>query len=161
MARRAVGGDAVAEHDGMITVVVGRDHGGKATDIGCNAGDEQVVYAGPPENAVQVRGVERTLARLVEHKLARERRQFIDDGVPFLAAVDRQIDRMVGDQIAKTFADVAQSVASPSTPSTSSPPARMAARPSAGNSQISRVMARPPVCTRIMAGWRSRMDHSR
>ena len=83
---RKVRADAVLRHQAVVAAVVGLAHGGVDADLGGDAGHDELRDAAILENGVQIGGEEGALARLVDHRLARQRVQLGDDVVSGLAA---------------------------------------------------------------------------
>ena len=83
---REIGPAAVGQHDAAIAAVVGLAHGGVDADFGGDAGDDQIVDAAILQREIEIGGVERALAGLVDHRLAVDRIKLGDDVVAGLAA---------------------------------------------------------------------------
>ena len=81
-----VGGAAIRQHDAAIAAVVGLAHRGVDADLGGDAADQQILDAVFLQHVAEFGGVERALARLVDHDLAVERIQLGNDVVAGLAA---------------------------------------------------------------------------
>ena len=81
-----VGCAAICQHHAAIAAVVGLAHGGVDADLGGDAADQQILDAVALQHIAELGGVERALARLVDHDLAVERIQFGNDVVAGLAA---------------------------------------------------------------------------
>ena len=81
-----VGCAAVRQHHAAIAAVVGFAHGGVDADLGGDAADQQILDAVALQHVAEFGGVERALARLVDHDLAVERIQLGNDVVAGLAA---------------------------------------------------------------------------
>ena len=80
------GAGAVLEDQALEAAIVGLAHRGVHADIGGDAGEHEIVDAARAQHQLEIRGTERTLARLVDHRFARCRRQLGDDLPPRLAA---------------------------------------------------------------------------
>ena len=65
-----VGGDAVLEHQAVVAAVVGLAHRGVDADLGGDAADDELCDAAAAQDGVEVGGVERALAGLVDDRLA-------------------------------------------------------------------------------------------
>ena len=81
-----VGCAAIRQHHAAIAAVVGFAHRGVDADLGGDAADQQILDAVALQHVAEFGGVERALARLVDHDLAVERIQFGNDVVAGLAA---------------------------------------------------------------------------
>ena len=105
----AVGGAAaILEQQALEAAVVGLAHGGVDADVGGDAGEHQIVDAALAHDQLEVGGAERALARLVDHGLARQRRQFGDD---FPARLAAHQDAPARARIADPGADLARAPA--------------------------------------------------
>ena len=83
---REVGAGAVFRDEAFISPVIRFPDGGVDADFRGHPRDDQLSDATVLQDGVQVGGVEGSLARLVDHRLQRQRIQFRDDVVPGLAA---------------------------------------------------------------------------
>ena len=81
-----VGCAAIRQHHAAIAAVVGFAHRGVDADLGGDAADQQILDAVALQHVAELGGVERALARLVDHDLAVERIQFGNDVVAGFAA---------------------------------------------------------------------------
>ncbi len=83
---REVGAGAVRQHQALEAAVVGLADGGVHAHLGGDAADDQARDPVVAEDQLEVGRVERALAGLVEHDLARQRRDRVDDVVALLPA---------------------------------------------------------------------------
>jgi hypothetical protein len=83
---RKVRAAAVAGHDAPVAAVVGLPHRGVHADFRGHSAHDEGLDVTVLEDPVQIRGVERALARLVHHRLARLRVERGHDVVADLAA---------------------------------------------------------------------------
>ena len=82
-----VGGTAaVLKYQALKATIVGFAQGGMYTDIGSDAGQNQVSDAAGTQNKLQIGGVERAFAGFINDHFSRQRRQFRDDFPTRLAA---------------------------------------------------------------------------
>ena len=70
MELREIGATAVFEHEAVVAAVVGFPHRGVDADLRRHAGDDELLDVLVLQDGVQVGGVERALARLVDDRLA-------------------------------------------------------------------------------------------
>ena len=82
---REIGTHAVGQHEAAEAAVVGFAHRGVDADFGGDAADDELLDAAVAQDQLEVGGVERALARLVDHRLAGDRVELRDDVVPGLA----------------------------------------------------------------------------
>src|SRR5215831_15389579 len=80
-----VRGDAVLQDEAVVSAIVGLAHGGVYAHFGSDPAHHEVADAAMFEDAVEVRGVEGALTRLVHHRLPRLRIELLYDVVPLLA----------------------------------------------------------------------------
>ena len=73
--------DAVAQHDALVAAVVRLAHRRVHAHLERHAADDQRLDAAIEQDLVQVGGVKRALARLVDDRLARDRVELVDDVV--------------------------------------------------------------------------------
>ena len=93
--------DAIGYDQALVSAVVGLAGRGVHAHLGGDAGDEQLGDPRLGEDVLQLGGVERALARLVDDDLALDRGELVDDVVAVLAA----------DQDAAVLAGVADALA--------------------------------------------------
>ena len=67
---REIGADAIFEHQTVVAAVVGFAHRGVDADLRRDAGDNELLDAPVLQDGVQVGGVKRALAGLVDDRLA-------------------------------------------------------------------------------------------
>ena len=75
-----------AGHQDLVAPVVRLAHGGVHADLGGDAGDDQAGDVVGLQDRLQVGGIERPFARLVDHDLSVGGRQLVDDVVSVLTA---------------------------------------------------------------------------
>ena len=97
------GAAAVLQQQALEAAVVGLAHGRVHADVGGDAGEDDVVDAARAQDQLEVGGAERALARLVDDRLARQRRELGDDLPARLAAHQ---DAAAGPGIADAGADL-------------------------------------------------------
>lgn len=97
---RKVGSAAVRQHDAAVAAVIGLAHRGVDADFRGDAGDQQVFDAAIGKDQAEIGGVERALARLVDHGLARNGIKRVDDVVAGFALNENAAHRA---RIANTF----------------------------------------------------------
>jgi hypothetical protein len=83
---REVGCAAVGQHHAAIAAIVGLAHRGVDADLGSDAAHQQIFDAVLLQHVAEFGGVERALARFVDHHLIVERVEFGNDVVAGLAA---------------------------------------------------------------------------
>ena len=69
---REIGADTVRGDEAVESAVVGLAHSGVHSDLSGQAGDDELGNAEVLQNGVEIGGEECALARLVDHRLARE-----------------------------------------------------------------------------------------
>ena len=65
-----IGADAVFEHEAVVAAVVSLPHRGVDADLGRHPGDDELLHVPVLQDGVQIGGVERALAGLVDDRLA-------------------------------------------------------------------------------------------
>ena len=88
-----VGAHAVFEHEAVVSAVVGLAHRRVDAHLGRHAGDDELLDASVLEDGVEVGGVERALARLVDHRFAGFGIKLRNDVVAGLAAHENAAHR--------------------------------------------------------------------
>ncbi len=83
---REIGRAAVGQHDAAIAAVIGLAHGGVDAHFGGDAAHQQILDAVFLQDVGKLGGVERALARLVDHDLAVERIELGNDVMAGFAA---------------------------------------------------------------------------
>ena len=86
MELREIGSHAVFEHEAVVTTVIGFADCGVDADFRGDAGDDELFDAAMLKDCVQIGGVKRALAGLVDHRLSGHRVELRDDVVPGFAA---------------------------------------------------------------------------
>src|SRR6516162_477382 len=83
---REVRADAIGHDEAVVAAVVSLAHRRIYANLGGDPANDQLGDAAVLQHRVEVGGVKRTLARLIDYRLARQRVEFGDDVVPGLAA---------------------------------------------------------------------------
>src|SRR5262245_37871275 len=96
------GAAAILEEEAFEAAVIGLAHGGVDPDIGGDAAEDQVADAAGAEHQLEIGGTERALARLVDDRLAGQRRKVGNDLPAGLAADE---DAPAGTGVADAGAD--------------------------------------------------------
>src|SRR5271165_4534691 len=82
---REVRADAIGHHDAVVAAVVSLAHRRIDADLGGDPADDQLGDAAVLQHRVEVGGEERSLARLIDDRLARQRVELGDNVVARLA----------------------------------------------------------------------------
>src|SRR5208283_1159941 len=77
---------AILEQQAFKAAIVRLAHGGVHADVGGDAGQHEIVDAARSHDQFEIGRAERALARLVDDRLARLGREFVDDVPARLAA---------------------------------------------------------------------------
>src|SRR5687768_1897791 len=86
MALWAIGGHTIGQDDGMIATVIGSDGGGKTTDIGGDACDQEMADLMGLKDQFQLCAIKGIFARFVEKVFQRQGIYLVDDVVPLFPA---------------------------------------------------------------------------